>query len=84
MLIVFYLHLLLIFLYDLNGRLSIDFGRVVGNFTLFLAGPIAKMLHKSPCLGLATVGSDAVPRAVSKTGLGSAVGPLDAEFYATA
>ena len=34
-------HLILIFLYDFNGRLSIDFGDVVSKLAMFLAGLIA-------------------------------------------
>ena len=49
-----------------------------------LAGLIAKISKKGACLELWMVSGDAAPRAVSKTGLGSVVSPLDVEFQAMA
>ena len=74
--IVFYLYLILIFLYDFNGRLSIDFGSVVSCWVN------CQKNAKCARLGLIMAGSDAVRRGDSKTGLGSIIVPLYAELLA--
>ena len=62
------------------GVLEVNLDNISGKLATSLAGLITKKSKKGACLELWMLSLDAAPRAVSKTGLGSVIGPLDAKF----